>query len=164
MWINAVVKFFSRPALQSESSPPWIFSTFAKRFTSISCRKQTRYFSAYSGDPLLANMFGPYSYLTTCFLKAVALQGTHPSRPKNSTIGGLVAMSKLHPGGEEPNNLEWNVCVCACDWRFLGFPNQVMLLLAPIRLDNADSLHCLDGKVRDQCTKPEGLIKMKEPK
>lgn len=113
MWINAVVKFFSRPALQSESSPPWIFSTFAKRFTSISCRKQTRYFSAYSGDPLLANMFGPYSYLTTCFLKAVALQGTHPSRPKNSTIGGLVAMSKLHPGGEEPNNLEWNVCVCA---------------------------------------------------
>ena len=34
-----------------------------------------------------------------------------------------------------------------------------MLLLAPIRLDNADSLHCLDGKVRDQCTKPEGLIK-----
>lgn len=103
---QCIVKFFSRPALQSESSPPWIFSTFAKRFTSISCRKQTRYFSAYSGDPLLANMFGPYSYLTTCFLKAVALQGTHPSRPKNSTIGGLVAMSKLHPGGEEPNNLE----------------------------------------------------------
>ena len=125
MWINAVVKFFSRPALQSESSPPWIFSTFAKRFTSISCRKQTRYFSAYSGDPLLANMFGPYSYLTTCFLKAVALQGTHPSRPQNSTIGGLVAMSKLHPGGEEPNNLEWNVYVCVRVWlKIFGIPKS----------------------------------------
>ena len=111
MWINAVVKLFSRPALQSESSPPWIFSTFAKRFTSISCRKQTRYFSACSGDPLLANMFGPYSYITRCFLKTVALQGTHPSRPKNSRIGGLVARSKLHPGQEEPHNLEWNVYI-----------------------------------------------------
>lgn len=36
-----------------------------------------------------------------------------------------------------------------------GTDSPITLLLAAIRLHNADSLHCLDGKVRDQSAKPE---------
>lgn len=124
MWINAVVKFFSRPALQSESSPPWIFSTFAKRFTSISCRKQTRYFSAYQGWPSISQHVWPIFVPNHMFLESCGPPRNTPITPKKLYNRGTCGNVKTSPRRGRTQQFGMK-CVCVCVWlKIFGIPKS----------------------------------------